>query len=92
MRLSFAAGAAHSAPGVTVTGGSGNDATGYLTPASARAFGRALAAQWKSDARPGAHPSGKLFGGLTRIGLDTPAFSGRTSELSTGDADHQGHR
>ncbi len=69
VRLSFSGAGTHSVPGVTRTGGD----AGYLTDASARAFGRALVAQWKADTRSGQNRP--LFGGVTRIALDSPATS-----------------
>jgi hypothetical protein len=67
LRLTYRAGAAHHAvPGVTVTRTQGDTVDGYLTPASARAFGQALAAQVRADAA--AHwPIGGIFAGLTGI-------------------------
>lgn len=67
VRLSFSGAGTHSVPGVRQTGGD----AGYLTDSSARSFGRALVAQWKTDTRAGRNRP--LFGGLTRIALDTPA-------------------
>ncbi|HVQ95094.1 MAG TPA: hypothetical protein VMU51_28940 [Mycobacteriales bacterium] len=67
LRLTYRAGAAHHAvPGVTVTRTQGNTVDGYLTPASARAFGAALAAQVRADA-PAHWPIGGMFAGLTGI-------------------------
>lgn len=63
LRVSFAGATAHPVPGVSA---------GRLT--SPAAFGQALVAQWKADARPGAHPSGRLFGDVTRIDLAVPAL------------------
>jgi hypothetical protein len=60
-------GAMPSLPGVTITSASGGVATGYVTPASARRFGAALAAQALADARAGWPKKSALFGSVTSI-------------------------
>jgi len=70
VRVSYVAGARPVVPGLTLTDRNGK--TGYFTTASARAFGRALVAQWESDHRPGHRVTAALFGGVTDIGLDVP--------------------
>jgi Subtilase family len=61
-----------SLPGLTVTSDQAGVATGYLTAASARAFGTALVAQWLADAKAGRPSTTGLFAGITRI-TATPA-------------------
>ena len=70
VRLSYAADSRPTVPGLTVTSEDGR--AGYFTATSARAFGRALVAQWNADHKPGHHTARALFGGVTRIGLDAP--------------------
>jgi hypothetical protein len=73
LRLTYRAGATHHAvPGITVTRTQGDTVDGYLTPASAAAFGPALAAQVRADAA--AHwPIGGIFAGLTGVRYAGPA-------------------
>ncbi len=70
VRVAYRPGAAHRAlPGITVTSTSGDTATGYLTPVSARRFGAALA----SDVRTGAHRDAGLFAGVAAVAYGGPA-------------------
>jgi hypothetical protein len=55
-------------PGVEITSASGGTATGYLTPSSAVAFGRALTDVWLADSTAGWPHRSSLFTGVTRIG------------------------
>ena len=68
VRVSFAAGAPQTAPGLTVTG-SPNATTkdGYVAATDAAAFGAALTAQARHDIRAGAPANRQLFGGVTAI-------------------------
>lgn len=69
VRVAYRPGATHKAlPGITVTSTSGDTATGYLTPASARRFGAALAA----DVRAGSHRDTGLFAGVAALGYGGP--------------------
>jgi len=56
-------------PGVTITGASGHTASGYLTAASARVFGAALARQFASDRSRGGYGADGMFADGVRIGL-----------------------
>lgn len=71
--LAFRPGTAPSAPpGVTLTGTAGSTATGYLTPASAADFTRALRRQIAADVTAGRKPgSSPLFGGLVSMASAT---------------------
>jgi Subtilase family len=62
-----------SLPGLTVTSDQAGVATGYLTAASARAFGSALVAQWLADAQAGRPSPTGLFAGITRIAAASAA-------------------
>ena len=72
VRISYS-GSAPAAPGLTITSKSGGSARGYLTPKSSVAFGQALTAQWKADAKAGFPRRTSLFTGLTKISADLPA-------------------
>ncbi|MEN3362624.1 MAG: hypothetical protein V7637_6606 [Mycobacteriales bacterium] len=74
VRLTYQAGAPHpSVPGVTLTSTQGDTAEGYLTDASAAAFGAALVARAGADlAHPGSGAAGP-FTGLTEIRPADPA-------------------
>lgn len=77
LRVSFS-GAEPKVPGLTVTSRAAGALSGYLTPGragSGRAFGEALAAQWRADARAGFPARTSLFG-ATRITLDRPGAPG----------------
>lgn len=56
-------------PGVTVTGSGGGNATGYLTDASARAFGAALQRQFAADHARASYGTDGLFAAGTTIAL-----------------------
>lgn len=73
VRLTFSGAAAPTVPGVTVTSSSAGTASGYLTAASARRFGAALAAQYKADAK-GHFPSRTTLFGATKViaGMSVP--------------------
>ena len=74
VRIAWAAGAnRHAIPGVTVSSSSGSTDTGYLTPASTRAFGKALADQART------HGTGLLAGvsSLRYAGATTPVATPR---------------
>jgi hypothetical protein len=76
VRLTWAgAGSQHAVPGVTVTRSQGAVSDGYLSWASAGAFGRALAAQVRADAA--AHwPIGTgMFAGLTGLRFAGPGVA-----------------
>ncbi|MFL6074494.1 MAG: hypothetical protein ACJ73S_13960 [Mycobacteriales bacterium] len=62
-------GAPPSLPGVTVTRSGGGTADGYLTAASARDFGAALAAQFLDDRAHGGYGGRGLFAAGTAISL-----------------------
>lgn len=55
-------------PGLTVTARTATSARGYLTARGRRAFGAALARQWRRDARTG-RTTTSLFGGVRRIAV-----------------------
>jgi hypothetical protein len=66
VRLTYRAGAAHHpVPGLTVTRTQGDNVDGYLTPASARTFGAALAGQVRADAAAHWPTDAGMFAGLT---------------------------
>ncbi|MBS2553043.1 hypothetical protein KGQ19_39945 [Catenulispora sp. NL8] len=69
VQLQFAAGVTPTAPaGVTLTSVSGQNATGYLTPGSGKAFAQALRDSIKADLAAGKPAgTGALFGGLTSM-------------------------
>lgn len=78
VRIAWAAGATrHAIPGVTVTSSSAGADSGYLTPASSRAFGQALADQVRADRGPSA--TGVLAGvaSLRYAGATAPAATPR---------------
>jgi hypothetical protein len=52
-------------PGVTVTSSGGGTAQGYLTAASASAFGAALGRQYLADHARGSYGSDGMFGGVS---------------------------
>ena len=68
VRLSYR-GQAPAVPGITITSSGGGTAEGYLTSASARAFGSALARQYLADRGHAAFGIGGLFGGGTSVGV-----------------------
>src|SRR5579863_9750807 len=59
-------------PGVTITWAGHRAAQGYLTPASARAFGAALARQYLADRGSGGFGNDGLFAGGVQIALPKP--------------------
>jgi hypothetical protein len=69
VRLTFTGTAVPAMPGVTVTSSAAGAASGYLTPASARRFGAALAAQYLADAKAGFPKQATLFG-ATKVFAD----------------------
>jgi hypothetical protein len=71
VRLTYT-GATPAVPGVTVTSAAGGSAKGYLTPSSAAAFGKALTAQFKADAKAHFPKRSTLFTGVTKIIADVP--------------------
>lgn len=73
VRLTYRAGAGHHAvPGVTITRTQGDTVDGYLTAASARQFGQALAAQARADAAAHWQVGGGIFAGLTGLRFAGP--------------------
>jgi hypothetical protein len=62
VRLTFTGTAVPAVPGVTVTSSTAGAATGYLTAASSRRFGAALAGQYQADARAKFPSRATLFG------------------------------
>ena len=70
VRLSYRGTARPSVPGVQVTSAADGIAHGYLTPSSAATFGRALAAQFRSDRRAGWPARSSLLGDVTHISAD----------------------
>jgi len=84
--LTFTGGRAPVLPGVTMTSSSAGVERGYLTPASAKAFGAALASQYLADAAHGWPSQPALFAGVGRVSADiaasppvaVPAFPMRT--------------
>jgi hypothetical protein len=62
-------GAVPSLPGVTITSSGGGTARGYLTAASAAAFGAALARQFVADHARGSYGTDGMFAGGVSIGL-----------------------
>jgi hypothetical protein len=84
VRLTFTGTAVPAVPGVTVTSSIAGAANGYLTPASARRFGAALAAQYLADAKVHFPKRATLFG-ATKVLADvsvpavvTPLYPMRT--------------
>jgi hypothetical protein len=75
LHVSFGAGSPPRLPGVTITSTGAGVATGYVTAASAPAFGAALAAQAVRDQAAGWPARSPLFGSVTAIapGVDLPA-------------------
>jgi hypothetical protein len=63
------AGRVPSLPGVTITSAAGGTARGYLTAASARTFGAALARQFVADHARGSYGQDGLFAGGVSIAL-----------------------
>ncbi len=84
VRLTYPGTAVPTVPGVTVTSSSAGTASGYLTAASARRFGAALAAQYKTDAKGHFPVRATLFGatkviaGVSVPPVVTPRFPMRT--------------
>lgn len=84
VRLTFTGTAVPAVPGVTVTSSTAGAAIGFLTAASTRRFGAALAAQYRADAK--AHfPSRATLFGATKVVADvsvppvvTPLYPMRT--------------
>jgi len=84
VRLTFTGTAVPAVPGVTVTSSTAGGAIGYLTAASTRRFGAALADQYRADAQ--AHfPSRATLFGATKVFADvsvppvvTPLYPMRT--------------
>jgi hypothetical protein len=68
VRISYR-GALPSLPGVRITSSGGGTARGYLTAASARAFGAALSRHYAADQARGSYGTDGLFGGGTSIAL-----------------------
>ena len=68
VRVAFA-GRRPALPGVTITRAGAGSADGYLTGASARTFGAALARQVRRDHARASYGADGLFGGRVRIGL-----------------------
>jgi hypothetical protein len=84
VRLTFTGTAVPAVPGVTVTSSTAGAASGYLTAASARRFGTALAAQYRADAKAHFPKRATLFG-ATKVIADvsvphavTPHYPMRT--------------
>jgi len=63
------AGQVPSLPGVTITAASGGSARGYLSAASARAFGTALARQYAADHSRASYGQDGLFAGQVSVSL-----------------------
>ena len=74
VRLTFT-GARHALPGITVTSSSGQTASGYLTAASARAFGLALYRQFRADHASAGHGTAALFSGVSIALAGAPAVA-----------------
>jgi len=73
VRLTYAGTTVPAVPGVTVTSSSAGTATGYLTAASARRFGAALASQYRTDAKAHFPARATLFGAAKVLaGASTP--------------------
>ncbi|HTS99324.1 MAG TPA: hypothetical protein VMI33_22165 [Streptosporangiaceae bacterium] len=68
VRVSYR-GALPALPGVRITRSGGGIAQGYLTAASAPAFGAALARQFAADHRRGSYGTDGMFAGAVSIGL-----------------------
>ena len=84
-------GARPALPGVTVTADSSGVASGYVTQASARAFGDALTRQWVADRKAGHALSSGLFAGIHRIRTaDADAGRGGT-DVPHAHPGHPGH-
>jgi len=84
VRLTFSGAKVPAVPGLTVTSSTTGAASGYLTAASARRFGGALAAQYRTDAKAHFPKRATLFG-VTRVVADfsvpplvTPHYPMRT--------------
>jgi hypothetical protein len=74
-------------PGVTITRSGGGVAAGYLTAASARTFGAALARQYLADRTRASYGTDGMFGGGVSIGLaGTAAPQARTARTRTAQA------
>ena len=72
VRISFAGSSAPAVPGITITSTTAGAASGYLTAASGRRFGTALAAQYLADAT--AHfPARTTLFGVTKISAEVSA-------------------
>jgi hypothetical protein len=72
-------------PGVTITKSGRGTATGYLTPASAKLFGAALARQFRTDHARASYGQDGLFGDGVRIALaGVPAVAPTTGAPTTG--------
>src|ERR1700712_235328 len=72
VRISFTGSSAPAVPGVTITSKTAGAASGYLTAASGRRFGAALAAQYLTDSK--AHfPSRTTLFGVTSISAEGSA-------------------
>jgi hypothetical protein len=83
VRLTYTSASAPSVPGVTITSSTTGAATGYLTAASARTFGAALAAKYTADAKAHFASSSTIFGvtglrALTSSPIIRPQFPMRT--------------
>jgi hypothetical protein len=77
VRITYSGTAAPSVPGVTVTSTAAGAVGGYLTPASAKKFGTALAAQYTADAKAHFPARATLFG-ATGIRADLATTPGVT--------------
>jgi hypothetical protein len=71
VRISYT-GSTPAVPGVTITSSGSGTASGYLTATSSAAFGRALTAIWKADAKAGWPKRSTLFTGVRKITADVP--------------------
>ncbi|MEP6758918.1 MAG: hypothetical protein ABJB55_06965 [Actinomycetota bacterium] len=72
LRITFEPGSPPSLPGVTITSSGAGSATGFVTRASARVFGAALADQAVFDSASGWPATSAVFGSVTGIALDLP--------------------
>ena len=91
--LAYTGATAPALPGVILTSSAAGHARGYLTPASAKVFGAALARQAVADSQAGWPDRNALFGALTRIAADlapvvTPQFPQATLIIKA--VDHNG--
>ncbi len=92
--LAYTGSATPSLPGVTVTSATAGHASGYLTPASAKLFGAALARQAVADSAAGQSARSALFGTVTRISaagsspVVTPSYPMHTLVIRA--VDHRG--